>query len=100
AGLKAGRVDERHLAALGMQDAEQQVARRLRARRDDRKLLAQEPVEQARFAGIGAADEADAAAAERGHAPSRLSSASAACCSAARREAPLPRACTASPSLA
>ena len=46
-------------------DAEQAAARRLHLRRDDGELLADEPIEQRRFAGVGRADQRDIAAACR-----------------------------------
>ena len=46
-------------------DAEQPVARRLRLRCDDRQLMADEPVEQGRLAGIRRPDQRDIAATRR-----------------------------------
>ena len=59
----AGRVDKDDLRRAFDRDAEQPAARRLRLGRDDRELVADEPVEQRRLAGIGRADQRDIAAA-------------------------------------
>ena len=56
-----GRVEEDHLPARIVPHAEDPVARRLRLVRDDGELLADEAVEQRRFAGVGPADERDEA---------------------------------------
>ena len=61
-----GRVDKDDLRRAFDRDAEQPVARRLRLGRDDRQLVADEPVEQRRLAGIRRADQRDIAAAGRG----------------------------------
>src|SRR5205814_9916928 len=87
----AGRVEE-HVLALGTRhDAADQVAGGLRARGDDRQLLAHEAVEQARLAGVRPADKRNGTAA-MGQAPSCSSIARAASCSARWRELPVPRA--------
>src|SRR5688572_6507767 len=88
--LLPGRVDEHVLALRRGQDAGDQVARGLRLGRDDGDLLAHHPVEQAGFAGVRAAGEADGAAAVRAHAWSLASISRAASCSARWREVPVP----------
>jgi hypothetical protein len=59
-------VDEHVLAIRPGQDAGHEVARGLRLRRNDRQLLADDPVEEARLAGVRAPGDADRAAAMGG----------------------------------
>ena len=75
----ARRIDEHVLAAGQRQDAVQQVPRGLRLGRDDRELLADQPVEEARLAGVRPADQADGAAAVLAQCPSLSSMRCAAC---------------------
>src|SRR2546427_818952 len=55
--VEPGRVDEDDLRAREVLDAGDPVARRLRARRDDRELLADEAIQEGRLARVRAADE-------------------------------------------
>ena len=59
----AGRVDKDQLRLALDRDAEQPGARRLHLRGDDRQLVADQPVEQRRLAGIRRPDQRDIAAA-------------------------------------
>ena len=61
----AGRIDEDQLRRASERDAEQSRARRLHFWRDDRQLMADELVQQGRFAGIRRPDQRDIAAARR-----------------------------------
>ena len=105
----ARRIDEDELAVALDGDAAHRNTRRLHLVRDDRHLGADERVDQRRLAGVGRADDGDEAAARSSRrrpmlavhrhscssapaTPSRSSSARAAACSAARFEAPSPRA--------
>src|SRR4029077_21246417 len=87
----ARRVEEDVLALRLSENPADQVPRGLRPRRDDRQLLAHQAVEQARLAGVRAADQRHGAAA-LAQAPSASSMARAASCSARWRELPVPRA--------
>ena len=57
--MNARRVDEDDLPVGPGADADDAVPGRLRLVRDDRQLVADEPVEQRRLAGVGPADEGD-----------------------------------------
>jgi len=68
--MHSGRVNQHHLRARlplcfrNVNDAKHAVARGLRLRTDDRKLLACERVQQRGFAGVRAAKDADETRAE------------------------------------
>ena len=63
--VDAGGVDDDELAVRRVDDAPDGVARRLRLRRGDRDLLADEGVREGRLADVGAADEGGEAGAMR-----------------------------------
>src|SRR5215468_6741550 len=62
--MDAGRVHEDHLGIRPGQDASQWNTRRLRLRRDDRDLLAEQRIEQCGFADVRLADKGDEAGPE------------------------------------
>ncbi len=64
--VQSGRVDEHNLAALLRHDALDAVSCGLRLGCDDGDLLADQVIEQRRFAGIGAADNGNEASARAG----------------------------------
>jgi hypothetical protein len=57
AEMQSRRVDEGQLHAGPVEHAEHAMARGLRARRDDRHLLADQSIDQRRLADIGTADQ-------------------------------------------
>ena len=114
AGVEARRVQQQDLRVVAGDDAEQLRARRLRLRCDDRDLLAEQPVQQRRLAGVRKPEQRDDAAAVRRcravpvgaslvncAPPDRDSAASAAARSAARlvRPRPAPAGLAAEPDL-
>src|SRR5690606_12734053 len=60
------RIDEHELRVFRREDTRHTLARRLRARRDDAQLLAQERVEQRRLSDVRSADEGDVPGARYG----------------------------------
>src|SRR3546814_636053 len=98
----ARRVDQDDLRLARHRDSHQPGARRLRLGADDRDLLADERVDEGRFARIGGADDGDEAAPlghVRSSSASRASSAAAATFSAACFDAPSPSASASLPIL-